>query len=158
MRDHSFNRLQSIRIICSTTLNSVAAVIRQCAPCRIAQARLSACLSRLLLRPLVAWRRVHTRTAASRTDIKDNHGYILVPTFGQSPQTETRLKKLIRIWRALHEYVILYMIQKKYTGPYLQRTGLIYGRCDAVPVHVASWHRAIAIAALLLRSTACIGW
>ena len=105
MRDHSFNRLQSIRIICSTTLNSVAAVIRQCAPCRIAQARLSACLSRLLLRPLVAWRRVHTRTAASRTDIKDNHGYILVPTFGQSPQTENRLKKLIRIWRALHEYV-----------------------------------------------------
>ena len=26
-------------------------------------------------------------------------------TFGQSPQTENRLKKLIRIWRALHEYV-----------------------------------------------------
>ena len=25
--------------------------------------------------------------------------------FGQSPQTENRLKKLIRIWRVLHEYV-----------------------------------------------------
>ena len=28
-----------------------------------------------------------------------------ITTFGQSPQNENRLKKLIRIWRALHEYV-----------------------------------------------------
>ena len=29
----------------------------------------------------------------------------IMVTLGQSPQTENRLKKLIKIWRALHEYV-----------------------------------------------------
>ena len=42
------------------------------------------------------------------------------------PQTENRLKKLIRIWRALHEYVNFVHDPENSTGPYLSGPGPVW--------------------------------
>ena len=48
-------------------------------------------------------------------------------------ETENRLKKLIMIWRALHEYVNFVHGPEKPYRSLLPRTDLIYGRCG-IPV------------------------